>query len=122
MAEYTKVFHDLVYQLNDWPEDILISCYKGRLNRDLYNTCILRRASATFHNWYVLAEEVEIDQVHKYHVARPWKKSPPEKREAVKPHTLQVRFTACFKCSQEAQGGRMQNQPPDQESEPQSCG
>lgn len=37
VAEYTEEFHDLECRLNNWPEDIFISCFKDRLNDDLYN-------------------------------------------------------------------------------------
>lgn len=33
-AEYTEEFHDLVCNLNDRPEDILISCFKDGLNNN----------------------------------------------------------------------------------------
>lgn len=39
MAEYIEDFYNLAYRLN-WPEDILISCFKDGLNNDLYNACV----------------------------------------------------------------------------------
>lgn len=67
VVEYTKELHDLVCQLNDWPKDILISCFKDGLNNDLYNTCISWGAPAILHDWYILAEEVAIDQACNRH-------------------------------------------------------
>lgn len=62
VAEYTKEFRDLACQLTNWPQDILISCFKDGLNNDIYN--ISRGASSTLHGLYILAKEVEIDQVY----------------------------------------------------------
>lgn len=59
-------------QLNDWLEDILIGCFKDGLNNDLYKACVSRGAPLILHDWYVLAEEVEIDQAHnKYYPTWP---------------------------------------------------
>lgn len=45
----------------DWPEDILVSWFKDGLNNDLYNACLAQGAPNRLHDWYVLAEEVEMD-------------------------------------------------------------
>lgn len=39
VAEYTDVFCDWACCV-DWPEDILVSCFKDEVNNDLYHACI----------------------------------------------------------------------------------
>lgn len=109
VAEYTEEFHELACRL----EDILISCFKDGLNDNLYNAYVLRGGPAMHHDWYVLAEEVELDQErNQYHSTQLQKKPAPGKREAVKLQNMQLCSIACFKCGQV---GRVQGQSPSQE-------
>lgn len=64
MDKYTKEFRDLASFLNCL-EDILVICFKDGLNSDLYHACIARGVPACLHDWYILAEEAEIDQARK---------------------------------------------------------
>lgn len=72
VAENTEEFQDLACCL-DWLEDILVSCFKDRLNDDLYHACITRGALNHLHNWHILTEEAEIRQAEdQYHSGRVW--------------------------------------------------
>lgn len=46
----------------DCLEEILVSWFKDRLNDNLYNACVTQGALACLHDWYILAEEAEINQ------------------------------------------------------------
>lgn len=59
VAEYTEEFCDLACRLNDWLEDILISCFKDGVNNDLYNACVPCTPPQLICH---MAVEVEIDQ------------------------------------------------------------
>lgn len=61
-AEYTEEFQDLACCLN-WLKDIQVSCFKDGLNNDVYHACIIRGALAHLHDWCILAEKAEIDQM-----------------------------------------------------------
>lgn len=90
MAEYTEELCDLACQ-HEWPEDILVNCFKDGLNDDLYNACVVRGDTATLHDWCVLAEEVEINQARdKYYTVKSWKRLPLEKKEVTKPKASQA--------------------------------
>lgn len=100
VAEYTEEFRDLTCCM-DWLEDILVSWFKDGLNDDLYNACQAQGAPNCLHDWYVLAEEVEMDMArNQYRVGRVWKRSPPQgKQEPSK--ALTPKSSACFKCRRE---------------------
>ncbi|XP_060541565.1 zinc finger protein 213-like [Pantherophis guttatus] len=103
VAEYTEEFWDLACRVH-WPEDILVSCFKDGLSDDLYNACVARGAPNDLHEWYVTAEEAEIDMArNQYRAGRAWKKSSPQwKQEPHKPQTaFSPRSSACFKCGKE---------------------
>lgn len=80
VAEYTEEFRNLAYRL-DWPECVLVTYFKDGLNDDLYTACVARGDPARLHDWYMLAEEVEIDQArNRYRSGTVWKRSPPERK------------------------------------------
>lgn len=61
VGEYMEEFHNLVCCV-DCLEEILVSWFKDRLNNDLYNAFVTQEVPAHLHDWYILAEEAEINQ------------------------------------------------------------
>ncbi|KAG8147178.1 hypothetical protein E2320_022811, partial [Naja naja] len=76
--EYTEEFHNLASRV-DWQEDILVYWFKDGLNNNLYMACLACGAPNLLHEWYLMAEEVEIDMAHnQYRSGRAWRRSPPQ--------------------------------------------
>lgn len=94
VAKYTQEFCDLVCRLTDWPQDILVRCFKDGL----------KGAPSTLHGWNVLEEEIEIDLAQNKHCPG-WQKSFPEKKKALKLQSdvpnMQQCLTTCFKFRKE---------------------
>lgn len=107
IAAYTHEFCNLACRLTDWPQNMLIECFQDGLNDDVYNTCISRGTlTHMLHAWYALAEDVEIDLAcSRNQPGRVWRRSLPEKKEALKPpaheQSPHQHFTGCFKCGKE---------------------
>lgn len=59
---YTQEFRELACWLATWLKDILIVCFKDGLNDDIYHICISHGAPHFLQHWYVLVDDVEIDQ------------------------------------------------------------
>lgn len=63
----------------DSPEEILSSWFMDGLNDNLYEAYVDCGDLVLLHDWYILAEEAEIDQArNQYRVSYTWMRSPSE--------------------------------------------
>ncbi|KAM3851033.1 uncharacterized protein M6D78_016043 [Vipera latastei] len=101
VAEYTQEFRAIASKLN-WPEDILLSHFKDGLNYDLYDACLPRGDPYHLDDWYVLAEEVEIDLLKRQRRGKPWGRPPLEQTcEGENPPATAKKSKGCFNCGRE---------------------
>ncbi|KAK9395050.1 Retrotransposon-derived protein PEG10 [Crotalus adamanteus] len=101
VAEYTQEFRAIASKLN-WPEDILLGHFKDGLNYDLYDACLPRGDPHQLEEWYVLAEEAEIDILKRHRRGKQWSRPPPElTHRPVKSSDTAKKQMGCFKCGRE---------------------
>ncbi|XP_034289355.1 uncharacterized protein LOC117675117 [Pantherophis guttatus] len=69
---------------------------------DSTTTCLAHGTLNCLHEWYLMAEEAEIDMTQN-RTSRAWRRSPPRgKQEPFKPQTaMAARPSGCFKCGKE---------------------
>lgn len=109
VADYVQEFRELTPYMTGWSEAALLENFKDGLNEEIYRDCRARGIPDDLHDWYVMAEDVEIEIARSRLRGRESREQPPTyyRREAPRIPGGRTDFKPkakafiCFKCGRE---------------------